>query len=196
MVGLFRTTLVVLAVIALSLQASVAYAHSSEVFDPAGDLATAGPAYSDIVHAMVTEQVGKDTLYFKIEVAERIPDTPTKADGTPQFVAWNWNIDGPVGGAFDYGVVVRYCSHTIQGPCIGDAWHWESELITPTGRHVNAFPFTVDGATVKASVDLTQLGAASLSRLDWFTLSRTAPGVSGVPAIDFAPNSGVVSLFR
>ena len=181
MVGLFRTALAVLAIVALGLQASVAYAHSSEVFDPAGDLATAAPAYSDIVHAKVTE---------------RIPDTPTKADGTPQFLAWNWAVDAPVGGAFDYTVIVRYCSHTIQGPCIGDAWHWESELIGPTGRQVNAFPFAVDGATVKASVGLAQLGAANLAQLDWFTVSRIAPGVSGAPPVDFAPNSGVVSLLR
>ncbi len=196
MVGLFRTALAVLALVALGLQASVAYAHSSEVFDPAGDLATAAPAYSDIVHAKVTEQVGRDRLYFMIEVAERIPDTPTKADGTPQFLAWNWAVDAPVGGAFDYTVIVRYCSHTIQGPCIGDAWHWESELIGPTGRQVNAFPFAVDGATVKASVGLAQLGAANLAQLDWFTVSRIAPGVSGAPPVDFAPNSGVVSLLR
>ena len=185
-------------VLVLGLQTSVAYGHSSETTDPAGDLSVAAPAYFDIVSAKVTEQVGQQTLYMKIEMASAIPKTPTTPTGAPQFFAANWIVDAPVGSPrFEYNVIVRYCSHTIQAPCLGDAWHWESALATPTGQTVGVFPFNVEGANVKAYVGLSQLGATNLTRLDWVALSRNRPGVSGAPPIDFAPNfQAVVSLFR
>lgn len=195
MVTFLRMASVFVAIVTLSLQTSVAYAHSSEVFDPSGDLRTPAPGYYDIVHAKVTEQIGNGTFYFKIEVAESIPDTPTDPLGNPRFVAWNWNIDAP-GTALDVAVIVRYCSHTIQGPCVGDAWHWESALNTQTGPRVNVFPFKVDGATVKAYVDTALLGGPALTQFNWFSVSRTAPGVSGAPPVDFAPDSGLVTFIR
>lgn len=189
MASLFVVTL------ALTVQASSAYAHSSEVFDATGDVPASAPAYYDIVQAKVTEQIGTSTLYFMIVVAGRIPDMPTNALGDPRFVAWNWAIDAP-GTALDATVVVRYCSHTIQGPCVGDAWHWESELITASGRHVNAFAYKVDGATVKAYVDAAQLGGPTLTEFNWWAVSRLAPGVSGALPADLAPDTGSVTFAR
>jgi hypothetical protein len=190
-----RNTLVLVlaTILTLSAQATSAYAHSSEVFDPL-DVAATVPALYDIVHAKVTEQIGKGTFYFEIEVADQIPETPTDPSGNPRFAAWNWIIAPGTPQAAN--VIVRYCSHTIQAPCVDDAWHWESALITSSGQVVGMFPFKVDGPTVKAYVDVGLLGGPALTQFGWFALTRKAPGVSGAAPSDRAPDVGIVPFVR
>ncbi|TMB80990.1 MAG: hypothetical protein E6J52_00065, partial [Chloroflexi bacterium] len=48
------------------------YASTSEIFD-ANDTT---PAYLDIVHAKVTDQVGTGQISFMMELAEAVPNPP------------------------------------------------------------------------------------------------------------------------
>jgi hypothetical protein len=195
MVKQLGTGVVLALILTLGFQVSFAYAHSSEIFDAAGDIPLGAPGYYDIVHAKVTDQVGKGTLFFSIELGAAVPDTPTDALGRPRFVAWNWLVDTSGDGISDYNIIVRYCSHTIQAPCVGDAWHWESALFRPPSpQAINAFPFRVDGATIKAYLDPAQLGGPT--QFGWITLTRISPGVSGAPPTDIAPDSGVATFVR
>src|SRR5207237_9362364 len=84
--------------------ASVAMAHTTVVQDRVGDVASSAPAYLDIAHAKVTQQIGKRTLYFQMEMASAPAETP------PTFTAFNWAIDTPGPLIFDYAVAVRWCN--------------------------------------------------------------------------------------
>ena len=173
-----------LAIAMLVLSTTVA-AHSSVVHDASGDIAAAAPRYLDIVHAKVTEQIGKGLFYFQTVNAEPVPDTPAG------FVAWNWFIDVPGGlPVADYVFTVRFCSQTVQRACGPGPWHWESsENLLATGTmRLNAFEFKVDGATVKAFVDPVLFGDPASFK--WFAASRDTPAASGKPSVDLAPDDG------
>ena len=177
-----RLLFAILAVHAL-IFSSTAAARTDVIVDAQGDVAVSDPAYVDIVQARVTEQVGRDTLVFQIELAGAVPDSPSG------FVAFNPVIDTPGGPTGDFGLVVRWCSQATVPACGPGPAHWESALILAAGAPVlNAFAFDVNGATVKMYVHPTLFGnPASFS---WRARSRLFPASTGQPPTDLAPNSG------
>src|SRR5712691_6719628 len=99
----------------------------------------------------------------------------------------NWLIDTDGNGIANYVVVVRFCSHLIQGPCVGDEWHWESALTEPaSGRRIAAFDFAIEDNVVKAFVATSQLGDPTAFR--WIAATRTSPSSSNLPSVDIAPD--------
>ena len=166
---------------------SPASAHTTVVEDPAGDIATSASSAFDIVQAKVTERKGAGIMYFQLELAAPVTDTSG-------FGAWAFNVNAPAGSATFYGVIVRHCDRQLQAVCGSDGYHWESALLTSTGTTVDAFPFSVDGATVKAYLDPALLG--DVSALRWSSNTRNTPAGGGRLALDFAPNSGFVTLER
>jgi hypothetical protein len=163
---------------------SVASAHTDVVADAQGDVAPSAPAYVDIVQAKVTEQVGRGTLVFQLELAGRLPKTPSA------FVAFNPIIDTPGGPTGDYGLVVRWCSRAMIPACGPGPAHWESALILASGPSptLNPFPFAVNGATVKMYVDPALIGDPT--EFGWRATSRLTPGSTGQPPTDLAPDTG------
>ncbi|HET8567409.1 MAG TPA: hypothetical protein VFM93_00295 [Candidatus Limnocylindria bacterium] len=167
------------AVLVLAL-ATPASAHSSTVSDPTGDISATEPAYLDIVAAKITEQVGTATLYLMIEHTVAIPDAPTG------FRAWNWFISASSSSPPMYVATVRFCAAPVAA-CASTP-RWETILLdlttTPPTVTFNAFPFKVDGATVKAFVGADQLGLAGDASFAWSTASRSSPAVPGNPIAD------------
>ncbi len=185
-----RLVLVATVICMLVLSSSVS-ASSSVVSDPAGDAASGSPAYVDIVQSKVTAQVGRDTLYFSMELAEAIP-----ADPPDTFLAYNWFVDTVPPAGFDYVVVVRFCTTGTVPACAGQGAlpRWEAfvnDFINPVTYFSS---FQVDGAVVKAFVDPALIG--NPSSFEWGSLSRTRPAGSGVAPRDFAPDICCVSFSR
>jgi hypothetical protein len=149
--------------------AAGAYAASSVIEDPVGDVPAGAPAYLDVVQGKVTLQEGTETLFFLMEVAEAIPKTPSES-----FLNWNFPLDtdGNV-STTEWVVVVR----AINGEFIGRLVHGPTLAET-------AIPFSVDGATVKLFVDLAAIG--SPSSFSWRADSRIAPRPA--PRTDSTPN--------
>jgi len=173
---------------------SPAYAASSVVHDPTGDavLPSGDPAppYMDIVNANVIEQRGKGTLFFLIEVAGPIPKEPPES-----FLAWNCQLDtdpatfpATGGGFYEFSVRVRWVGGQFEGTL-------EDFRPTLTGGSlvVTPIPFSVDGATTKAFVDLELLD--NPSSFDWRAVTRNAPGqqVPAPPLTDRAPDTGLAT---
>ncbi|TMD61157.1 MAG: hypothetical protein E6I87_03470 [Chloroflexi bacterium] len=183
-----RVRLIVVSIAILTLMlGSPASAHTAVVADPVGDMATAASPAFDIVQAKVTERKGAGILYFQLELAAPVTETTG-------FGAWAFLVNAPAGSATFYGVVVRHCDRQVQAVCGANGYHWESALLTATGTTVGAFGFSVDGATVKAYVDPALLGDVGVLR--WSANTRNAPAGGGSRALDFAPNSGFVTLER
>jgi len=185
-----RSVLVGTAIGMLILSSSVS-ASSSVVSDPAGDAVVGSPAYVDIVQSKVTVQVGRDTLYFSMELAEAIPAEPPDA-----FLGYNWFVDSIPPAGFDYVVVVRFCTErTPGGACAaGPLPRWEglvNDFVNPP-RYFSSFK--VDGATVKAFLDPAMIG--SPTSFQWQALSRTTPAGFGLAPRDFAPDICCVSFSR
>lgn len=188
MLRALRVTFATLAVQILVLS-SIASAHTDVVTDMKGDVAVGSPAYADIVQAKVTEQIGKETLYFSVKLAGPVPQTPPIG-----FLAWNWLIDLPGGPVGDLGFVVRWCSTASFAGCGAGPAHWESGLIVGPGQLGVALPFQVSGATVKVYVDPALLG--NPTGFGWRVLSRTAPAPTGQPPIDLVPDGGWSTFSR
>ena len=165
--------------------ATSASASSSVVHDPSGD--SAAEPYTDIAMAKVTAQEGRDVLYFEAVLAGTVPTTPSRSGRYNGFTAYNWLIDTDGNGIANYVVVVRFCSHLIQGPCVGDEWHWESALTEGgTGRRIAGFDFAIEDNVVKAFVATSQLGDPTAFR--WIAATRTSPASSNLPSVDIAPD--------
>lgn len=155
---------------------SSAEAASSVVHDPTGDSDSPAP-YLDIVHAKVTEQQGKETLFFIMTLAGPIPEEPSELD-----LIWPFHLDtnpaaSPGGLYNEYVIRVRWFNGAFVGqvvdrtPLPGGA-----PIITP-------IPFSIDGRTVKVFVPLELLG--NPSSFGWNAATR--PGAT-VPYVDFAPD--------
>jgi hypothetical protein len=158
--------------------ATVTSAASSVVNDPAGDSLSAAP-YMDVVHAQVTEQQGKGTLFFKMNLAGEIPDAPSEAD-----LIWVWHVDtdptsSPGGLYVDYIVRVRWFEGAFVGQVVNRA-----PISTGGAPIVTNVPFRIDGKTVKVFVDLATLGGPA--SFGWNAATR--PGAT-VPYADFAPDA-------
>jgi hypothetical protein len=174
-----------LATVFMLVLATPAAASSSVVHDPSGD--SLAEPYTDITMAKVTAQPGRDALYFQMVLAAPVPMTPSRSGPYNGFTAYNWLIDTDANGIANYVVVVRFCSHLVQGPCVGDEWHWESALTDPpTGRRIAGFDFEIEDNVVKALVAAPQLG--DLSGFRWIGATRTSPSSSNLPSVDVAPD--------
>lgn len=177
-----RLSLVAVTVLMLAL-AAPASANSSVVTDPQGDIAVTESAYLDIIAAKITEQVGSETLYLKIENAQAIPDAPAG------FRAWNWFIHTTSGVTAEYVLTVRYCTSPVAA--CATAPRWESIVLDNTGPTpkvtFNAFPFRVDGAVVKAFVEPSQIGGATT--FSWVAASRSVPATPTSPVADVAASA-------
>ena len=185
-----RLVFVTLAIFTLALSSPVS-AGSSVVADATGDARAGSPAYLDLVQVKVTDQVGRDTLYFSAELAAAIPTTPPD-----DFLAYNWFADVNGDSTLDYVVVVRWCTERTVPRCAapGPLPRWEA-FVNHLGVGITYFSsFKVDGATAKAFVDPTLLGGASA--FEWLALSRSRPAGSGAAPVDFAPNTGFASFGR
>jgi hypothetical protein len=149
------------------------------------------PAYVDVIQSKITDQVGRDTLYFSMELAAAIP-----ADPPDSFLAYNWFVDTVAPAGFDYVVVVRFCTASSVPRCAsgGDLPRWEA-FVNDFIHPVTFFSsFSVDGAVVKAFVDPALIGDPS--SFGWQSLTRTRPAGSGVAPTDFAPDTCCASFSR
>jgi hypothetical protein len=179
-----QLVLAFLAIVTL-VSAAPASATSSVVHDPSAD--TLAEPYTDIMMSKVTAQSGRDVLYFQTVLAGAVPATPTRPGRYNGFTAYNWLIDTDGNGLANYVVVVRFCSHLIQGPCIGDDWHWEGALTAAlTGQRLGSFDFAIEDNVVKGFVATSQLGNADAFR--WIAAARTSPSSSNLPSSDLAPD--------
>jgi hypothetical protein len=164
-----------------------ASASSSVGSDAQGDIATAAPAYLDIIHTKATLQVGRDMFLFQTVNAAPVPAAPAG------FTAWNWLIDLPGGVPIEYALTVRFCSHLVQRSCVGDAWHWESSITNMvTGAQAsNAFAFEVDQESVKAWVPRALI--QSPTGFMWVAASRNSPAAGTTPPVDLVPDNPLVN---
>jgi hypothetical protein len=174
-------------VLALSLLLVVVFispvlAASSVVHDPRGDTGVAAP-YLDVVHAQVIEQQGKGTLLFMMELAGRIPESPSEPD-----LIWPFHLDtnpatSPGGLYNEYVVRVRWFNGAFVGQVVD-----RTPALTGGAPIITSVPFSIDGRTVKVVVPLSTLG--SPSTFGWNAATR--PGAT-VPYVDFAPDTGLAT---
>lgn len=184
-----RAIFVSIAVLTFALS-SPASASSSVIEDPFGDVAGV-PAYLDVVQAKVTDQVGRDRLYFSMELAGALPAVPP--DG---FLAYNWVVDVNGDGVLDYAVTVRWCTQPAGLLCASTEPlpRWEAS-VNRFGVGLTFFSsFKVDGANVKAFLDPALIGEPAGFR--WQALTRNSAAAGGVPPLDRAPNVGFASFMR
>jgi hypothetical protein len=166
--------------------ASPAHAASSVVHDPTGDSASPAP-YNDVVHAKVTEQRGKDTLFFMVVLAGPIPEEPLESD-----LIWPFHVDtnpatsvgpDPNNNYAEYVVRVRWFNGAFVGQVID-----RTPLLTGGAAIITPVPFSIDVGTVKVFVPLALLG--NPASFGWNATAR--PGAT-VPYVDFAPDVGLAT---
>jgi hypothetical protein len=156
---------------------SLAYAASSVVHDPIGDVGLS-PPYLDIVHAEVIEQRGKGTLLFMMQLAGPIPEEPSQLD-----LIWPFHLDtNPAtfpGGLYnEYVVRVRWFNGAFVGQVVD-----RTPLLTGGAPIITSIPFLIAGRTVMAFAQLEMLG--NPSSFGWNAATR--PGAT-VAYVDFAPD--------
>jgi hypothetical protein len=156
-----------------------AYAASSVVHDPRGD---ATSPYLDIVNAKVTEQQGKETLFFMMKLAGPIPEEPSESD-----LRWFWPLDTnpatfPGGLAAEYTVRVGW-NGTEFAAVLND----RTPQLTGGQTIETPIPFSVSGATVKAFVDLAMLGDPA--SFGWGAVTLTVPPPPPAGVVDRAPDT-------
>jgi len=182
-----RRIQLILALVATStlILATPASASPTITRDASGD--SSAEAYTDIVMAKVTAQQGRGVLYFQMVLAGAIPTTPSRSWSYNGFTAYNWLVDTDGNGLANYVVVVRFCSHLVQGPCVGNAWHWESALTNAgSGQRIASFDYEIEDNVVKGFVPASELGDPSAFR--WIAATRTSPSSSNLPSVDLAPD--------
>jgi hypothetical protein len=161
---------------------TTARALSSVTDDLEGDSLSPAP-YMDVVQAKVTEQQGKGTLFFMMNLAGPIPDAPSEGD-----LIWVWHVDtdaalAPGGLYVDYIVRVRWFNGAFVGQVVN-----RIPISTGGAPIVTSVSFKIDGRTVKVFVDLEALGDPS--SFGWNAATR--PGAT-VPYADFAPDVGLLT---
>ena len=184
-----RTVFVTLAILTLAFSFPVS-ASSSVVEDAMGDAAAGTPAYVDVIQAKVTDQVGRDTLYFSMVVAGTFPETPPD-----NFLAYNWFADVDGNGTEDYFVVIRWCTERTVPRCaaVGPLPRWEAFVNRPGVGLTFFTSFKIDGAVIKAFVDPALLGDPA--SFGTYAVTRTVPA-AGFVGVDRAPDAGFVSFKR
>ena len=156
---------------------STAYAASSVVHDPTGDSDSPAP-YLDIVHAKVTEQRGKETLFFMMELAGPMPEEPAES-----VLIWVFHVDtnpatSPGGLYNEYVIRVLWASGVFVG-----------QVVNRTNGVITPIPFSIDDNTVKMFAPLDTLG--NPSSFGWNAATR--PGFPPVAYVDFAPDGGLAT---
>ena len=154
---------------------SLAYAATSVVHDPRGDVGSSAP-YLDVANAEVIEQQGQETLLFQMQLAGLIPKAPSES-----VVFWVFHLDtdptafpGTPPLWVDYVVRVMWSNGAFVGQVVNRA----------TGA-ITSVDFSIDGPTVKVFVPLATLG--NPSSFGWNAATR--PGLPPTPFVDFAPDA-------
>ncbi len=168
---------------ALVTTAAVSAGHAGSsvpVHDPRGDATSPAP-YLDVVQAKVTEQRGKDTLFFMMELAGPIPAQPSELD-----LIWPFHLDTNLGTApgglyNEFVIRVRWFNGAFVGEVVN-----RIPLLTGGAATFTRVPFSIDGRTLKVFVALQLLG--NPSTFGWNAATR--PGAT-VPYTDFAPDLGL-----
>lgn len=176
----FRRALALPMLLAAVMFVSPASAASSVVHDPAGDSLLAAP-YMDVVHAKVTEQKGRQTLFFMMELAGAIPGAPSEGH-----LIWPFHVDtnaatAPGGLYNEYIVLVRWVNGAFVGQVIN-----RTPLLVGGAPIITLVPFSIDGTTLKVFVDPDTLGDPA--SFGWNASTRPGPAASYA---DFAPDGGV-----
>jgi hypothetical protein len=149
----------------------------STVEDAIGDSTHPG-SYMDVSSAKV-QQRNDGTLSFFMELAGRIPDTPTESS-----LIWVFHVDtdpssSPGGLYVDYAPRVVWNGSSFVGQLL-------HRFTTGTGGVGTAVtggvPFEIRGGTVRLRVDPTLLG--NPSTFGWNAATRPS---TSVPYSDFAP---------
>lgn len=172
------STLVTAILAVLTITTIGAYAASSVVHDPTGDVGSSAP-YLDVAHAEVIEQQGKEILLFMMQLASPIPEKPSEPD-----LRWPFHVDtNPAtfpGGLYnEYVVRVQWFNGAFVGQVVD-----RTPLLTGGAPIITPVPFSIDGRTVKVFVPLETLG--NPTSFGWNAATR--PGVT-VPYVDFAPDA-------
>ncbi|MBI4339565.1 MAG: hypothetical protein HY680_06385 [Chloroflexi bacterium] len=161
---------------------STADAASSVIHDPTGDSASPAP-YLDVVNAKVTEQQGKGSLFFMMELAGPVPEKPSELD-----LIWPFHLDtnpatSPGGLYNEYVIRVRWIGGAFVGQVVD-----RTPILTGHAPIITPIPFSIDGRTVKVFPQLGMLG--NPSSFGWNASTR--PGASAA-YVDFAPDSGLAT---
>jgi hypothetical protein len=155
------------------------------VHDPRGDSNSPAP-YMDVVQAKLTEQKGKETLFFMMVLAGPIPAQPSEPDLIWPFHL-NTNPATAPGGLYNEFVVrVRWFNGAFVGEVVN-----RIPLLTGGTPIITPVPFSIDGVTVKVFVPLQLLG--NPTSFEWNAATR--PGAT-VAYVDFAPDIGLVNWAR
>lgn len=150
---------------------SLAYAATSAVHDPGGDVGSS-PPYLDVAHARVIEQQGQGTLLFMMQLAGPISEAPSEP-----VLIWVFHVNtDPL--SFPGNLYVDYVVRVLwsNGAFVG-------QVVNRTTGAITNVPFSIDGTTVKVFVPLATLG--NPSSFGWNAATRLSP-----PAgyLDIAPD--------
>jgi hypothetical protein len=176
-----------------------ALALTSSVTDPEGDAVASqgngltGEAYQDIVGAEVTAE--GHVFTFTMDVAAAIPAAPVLSHGIT-LLEWSWNLNTspefPKGFPFATGnvappefmVMVLWNGPTFTGILID-----RRPLLTGGDVVITSVPFSIEGATVSASVNASLLGHPS--SFAWIARANNWPklGTSSLQTLDRAPDA-------
>ncbi len=173
-IALFSSTIMSLSLLVLGISQTV-YGMSSVIRDLKGDGA---PGYQDIIGAKVTEQNGKDILFLSMEVASPVSKQPSE-----NALYWSWDLDTDPNSA-PYGSPADFVAHV----------HWNGDtfvgfLYNRITTVTTTIPFSIDGVSIKAFVDISLIGDPS--SFSWIALTKVQPGIP-----DFAPDTGWTTWHR
>ena len=120
----------------------------------------------------VTEQQGQGTLLFMMQLAGPIPEAPSEP-----VLIWPFHVDtnpatAPGGLYNEYIVRVRWFNGAFEG-----------HVVDRTTGVATPIEFSIDGATVKAFVDLDTLG--NPTSFGWNAATRPLPPAA---YLDIAPD--------
>jgi hypothetical protein len=165
-----------LVAISVLVMSSPAYAHSSVVADPTGDIADTTPPYYDIVkakiHATGDETGSHEAIVFSMKFAVPIPEL---SSGT--FFGANWLLDtDPVRTGAEYNVIVRWCTTATHPRCQPGPAHWEGALnnFVAGGIQTYVSMIKVDGDEATLWLDPDRIGSPGQFAWQGATRSRGA----------------------
>ena len=175
-----RSLMLAPAVLLTAVFISPADASTTVVHDPKGDQLTSDAPYLDVKRAQLVDKE-RGTLRFKMKLAGPVPGLPSEP-----VLIWPFHVDTvPNTLAGSPPLYNEYIVRVRRLNGVFDA-HLVNRTTTPPT--VTPIPFSVDGSTIEASVDLGLLG--NPSSFGWNAATR--PGTA-VPYQDFAPDGGTAA---